>query len=96
MTLKWTRQALQDLRYLYDYIADDNPTAARRMVARIREAADHLRRNPYMGRPGRVPETRELAIVGTPYIVMYRIDGMQVQIVAVIHGARRWPEHFEG
>jgi toxin ParE1/3/4 len=94
MSLKWIRQALQDLRHLHDYIADDNPAAARRMVARVRQAAGHLSRNPYMGRAGRVPETRELAIAGTPYIVAYRIDGTQVHIVAVIHGAMRWPEHF--
>lgn len=49
-----------------------------------------------MGRPGRVPDTRELVIAGTPYVMAYRIEGAQVHIVAVIHGARRWPEHFDG
>jgi toxin ParE1/3/4 len=94
MTLTWTRMALQDLKHLYDYIADDNPDAARKMVSRIREAASRLRRNPRIGRVGRVPETRELVIAGTPYIVAYRIEGRKVQIVAVIHGAQRWPDSF--
>ena len=94
MTLTWTRTALQDLKHLHDYIADDNPDAARRMVSRIREAASRLRRNPHMGRSGRVPETRELVIAGTLYIVVYRIEGQQVQIVAVLHGAQRWPDSF--
>jgi toxin ParE1/3/4 len=94
MTLTWTRTALQDLKHLHDYIADDNPDAARKMVSRIREAASRLRRNPRIGRVGRVPETRELVIAGTPYIVAYRIEGRQVQIVAVIHGAQRWPDSF--
>jgi plasmid stabilization system protein ParE len=37
MTLIWTRTALQDLKHLYDYIVDDNPDTARKMVSRIRE-----------------------------------------------------------
>ena len=94
MTLKWTRSALRDMQHLHDYIADDNPTAARRMVARIREAASHLRRSPQMGKRGRVEDTRELVIAGTPSIVVYRLEGEQVQIVAVIHGAQRWPDTF--
>ena len=94
MRLTWTRTAFQDLKHLHDYIADDNPDAARKIVSRIREAASHLRRNPRIGRAGRVPETRELVITGTPYIVAYRIEGQQVQIVAVIHGAQRWPDSF--
>jgi len=94
MTLKWTRRALRDMQHLHDYIADDNPAAARRMVARIREAASHLRRSPQIGKRGRVEDTRELVIAGTPYIVVYRLEGEQVQIVAVIHSAQRWPDTF--
>lgn len=85
---------MRDLRHLHDYIAAHNPQAARRMVARIREATSYLRQTPRMGRPGRVPETRELSIAGTPYIVAYLTEGSEVQIVAVIHGSRQWPDSF--
>ncbi|MDH3600428.1 MAG: type II toxin-antitoxin system RelE/ParE family toxin [Candidatus Tectomicrobia bacterium] len=94
MTLKWTRRALRDMQHLHDYIAEDNPAAARRMVSRIRDASRHLRRNPHIGKTGRVVETRELTIAGTSYIVVYCVEGQQVQIVAVIHGAQRWPDSF--
>ncbi len=94
MMLRWTRGALRDMQHLHDYIADDNPAAARRVVARICEAASHLRRSPQMGKRGRVVDTRELVIAGTPYIVVYRIEGDQVQVVAVIHAAQRWPDTF--
>ena len=83
------------MRHLHDYIAEDHPAAARRMVSRIREASSHLRRNPRMGKPGRVAETREVSIGGTPYIIAYRVAGQQVQIIAVIHGAQIWPDSFE-
>ena len=95
MTVKWTRRALRDMRYLFDFISDDDPAAARRMVAHLRDAAGHLGRTPQPGRPGRVSGTRELVLAATPYVVVYRIEGDQVQIVAVIHGGRRWPDTFE-
>ena len=82
------------MRHLRDYIAANNPDAARRMISRIQEATSYLRQTPRMGRLGRVPETRELAIAGTPYIMAYLIEEDEVQIVAVIHRARQWPEHF--
>ncbi len=31
----------------------------------------------------------------TPYIVAYTVIGEQLTIIAVIHGAREWPEGFE-
>ncbi len=95
LTLRWTRRALRDLRHLHDYIADRNPQAARRMAARIREATTYLCQTPRMGRPGRVPETRELSIAGTPYIVAYLIEGSEIQIAAIIHVRQQWPNSFE-
>ena len=47
-----------------------------------------------MGRPGRVPGTRELVIAQTPYVVPYLVQGAAIQILRVYHGARRWPEGF--
>lgn len=90
----WTRHALQDLRHLHDYIAQDNTEAANRMVLRIRESVERLRRHPHMGVAGRVEGTRELVIAGSPYLVVYVLAGQEMQIVAVIHGAMRWPDSF--
>ena len=94
MTLKWTRRALRDVRHLHEYVSEANPDAARSMVARVGEAVDRLRQYPQQGKPGRVAETRELVLAGTPYIIVYRIEGGEVQVVAVLHGARRWPDTF--
>jgi plasmid stabilization system protein ParE len=51
-----------------------------------------------------VPNTRELVVTGTPYIlpypvaypVAYTVVEEEVRIAAVLHGARPWPEDFEG
>jgi len=94
MKLRWTRVALQDLRHLYEYIAEDNPSAANRMVTRIQDATQRLKNHPQMGRPGRVQGTRELVIAGSPYIVVYILADSEIQIVAIIHSAMRWPDTF--
>ena len=50
---------------------------------------------PYLGRAGRVTGTRELVMSRTPYIVAYRIHADVLEVLAVVHGARRWPERFD-
>jgi plasmid stabilization system protein ParE len=47
-----------------------------------------------MGRPGRVPDTRELVISGTPYIVAYQVQGKVITILRILHSSRRWPKQF--
>jgi addiction module RelE/StbE family toxin len=94
MKLRWTRLALQDLRHLHEYIAEDNPSAANDMVVRIQDATQRLKNHPQMGRPGRVQGTHELVIAGSPYIVVYILRDSAIQIVAVIHSAMRWPDTF--
>jgi toxin ParE1/3/4 len=64
------------------------------MAERIEEAVSGLSSHPELGRPGRVPQTRELIVSGTPYIVPYRIKEDVVEILTVLHAARRWPDRF--
>ena len=73
-------------------IAADNPAAASRMVERIRSAVARLAGSPALGRPGRVADTRELVIPGTPYIIPYRVKGGIVQVITILHSAQRWPD----
>ena len=47
---------------------------------------------PGMGRPGRKPHTRELVVPGSPCIVPYSVTQGRIEIIAVLHGARNWPE----
>jgi toxin ParE1/3/4 len=95
MNIIWSPEAIQDLISLRAYIAEDSPAGARRIVARILHDVEHLLPdNPQMGRPGRVPGTRELVIPQTPYIIPYRVQRSTLQILRVFHGARRWPDSF--
>jgi toxin ParE1/3/4 len=90
----WTRPALRALEAFGDYIGADNPTAAERTVSRILERVDELAAQPHIGRPGRIDDTRELVVPGTPFVVPYRVRDEQVEVLSVFHGARKWPESF--
>ncbi|MHB0704117.1 type II toxin-antitoxin system RelE/ParE family toxin [Roseomonas mucosa] len=95
MIVRYTRQALADLDAARDYIGLDNPTAAAALAARLRDAIEGLKQFPERGRPGRVPGTRELVVPRTPFVVPYRIAGREIQVIAVLHGARAWPPGSE-
>jgi toxin ParE1/3/4 len=82
------------LEEISERIAVDNLAAATRVIERIRTAVERLREFPGIGRPGRVADTRELVVAGTPYIVPYRVFSDVVQIITVLHSAQRWPDRF--
>ncbi len=93
MNILWSPEAVEDLTSLRSYIAEDDPAAARKLVLHIMHSIQQLLPdNPQMGRPGRVPDTRELVISKTPFIVPYPRQRNVIQILRVYHGARRWPE----
>ena len=92
MTIRWTGTALRDLESLHAYIGQDNPDAAASTVERILTAIDALTRYPEIGRRGRVSGTRELVVA--PFVVVYRPRRDLIELIAVLHGARRWPDSF--
>jgi toxin ParE1/3/4 len=95
MKVVWTRKASRHLRAAYDYWAgESSPAAADAMLGRIFSAIELLERFPQAGRPGRIPGTRELVIVPTPFLVAYRVRSSKVEILSLLHGARKWPEQF--
>jgi len=90
--VRWLDQAVEDLKALRTYIARDNPSAAADIAQRIRDAVKILGDYPAAGRAGRVPNTRELVVAGTAYILPYRVRAESVEILRVLHGAQEWPE----
>ena len=94
MKILWTEPARQDLREIFSYIAEENPRAARVLLEEIKERVKVLIHNHGIGRMGRVESTRELVLSGTQYILPYRVKEQQIQILAVFHSARRWPDNL--
>lgn len=88
MRVVWSRRAIADLVGIRQYIEQDQPEAARRVAERILRSAERLAKHAHLGRPGREPETRELVVGGSPYIVCYEVREGFLAILAVLHAAR--------
>lgn len=95
MIVRYTWQAVADLEEARAHIASERPEAAEAMARRIRDSIQGLRQFPERGRLGRVPGTRELVVPRSPFVVPYRIAGREIQVIAVLHGARAWPPQQE-
>jgi toxin ParE1/3/4 len=93
--IEWTEQATRQLDQAYDYIALSNSEAvAARITMQIVTSVQQLAAFPMSGRSGRVPGTRELIISNTPFVAAYSVDDDRIVILAVYHGAQKWPEVF--
>lgn len=90
-------EAAADLREIVDFIAEDNPAAARRFLAQLRAEMDRLAATPGIGH-------RREDLTGAPvlfwpvgrYLVIYRDSGQAVEVVRVLHGARDVAALLEG
>lgn len=92
MKLHWTRRALRRLHDITAYIAEDRPSSAAGVAEHIELSASMLTQHALLGRAGRQKSARELVVADTPYIIVYRVARTRVEILTVIHAARRWPD----
>lgn len=91
MRIELSPEAEADLQEIADYIAQDRPSVAVRVIARIEQSIHYLEFLPNIGRPGILPDTRELSIYKLPYKIVYRFEKDVVFIVNIIHTSRNWP-----
>ncbi len=94
MRLRYLTSALNDLRLIHEYISRDNPGAARRVISALRQQAQSLTHHPHLGKPGQLEGTREQVHTRYPYIIAYRIQHEEIQILGIVHSSRQWPEDF--
>ena len=95
LRIRWTRRAQRQLDEALDYIAEENPIAARQVAARIYQATRLLKDNPLMGRPGRVVDTREWVVKDTAFLLGYQVGNNELAILAVLHSKQHWPDDRE-
>lgn len=96
MQVKWLSKALQNLDDEADYVAKEDPTAAKLVVQRIFDSVNLLPSNPAMGNPGRIHGTRELVVPKTRYIISYHVRPRlnRIEILRVFHTSRRSPTRW--
>lgn len=88
---RWTFPALEDMRGILEYIAEDDADAAARVAKAMDAAAGMLDRFPQLGKPGREPATRELSPGNIPYLLVYWQGRNGVEILRVLHERQQWP-----
>ncbi|MFM7427910.1 MAG: type II toxin-antitoxin system RelE/ParE family toxin [Elainella sp.] len=91
MRLTYLSTAVWDLVNIRAYIAADDPAAAQRVGSRLSKIIQGLVQLPSLGKPGRVPNTRELVtprIGKTVYVVVYRFRTDRVEVLRVLAGMR--------
>ena len=80
----------QDRRAICDYIETRDVRAALELDKLFSTKANKLTAVPQLGKPGRVPGTREL-VAHKRYVLVYEVAGNQIHVLRVLHTARKWP-----
>jgi plasmid stabilization system protein ParE len=92
MTVHWTEAALADLHAVEVYIGRHSPQYARAMIERIFARSGALADHPRLGPRSRSSGTMTLReLFEDPYRIVYRVLAEQIDIVAIVHAARRLP-----
>jgi plasmid stabilization system protein ParE len=96
MKYRISRRADRDIERICGRIAEDNPAAAERLDEEIHETVKLLARFPRLGhRRTDVPDTRYLFRAVRNYVIAYRLEGLELVVVRVVHGARDFRKLFK-
>ncbi|KLA49999.1 MULTISPECIES: type II toxin-antitoxin system RelE/ParE family toxin [Xanthomonas] len=91
MAIYYEADAIKDLKKIVAYGKAQGYADAAKYAATLKAKISIIGTHPEGGRPGRVPDTRELVIARTPYIAVYQIDGNDQRVRRVLHGSQQWP-----
>ncbi len=89
--------AEQDLELIWDYIAQDSIDAADRWIDKLFGVFESLAQAPGMGH--KREDVTEIPVLFWPvgaYLVLYRVQGEKVEIVALTQGSRDIPNFLSG
>ena len=87
----WSPSALEDVNSIAEFIARDSVDRAALFVARLLEAIDRLQDYPRSGRViSEISDKSCREIMYGSYRIMYRLEGDDIWITGVVHGARDW------
>lgn len=90
-TVLFRPQAEEDLLSIALYVSEWSPQRALALVSRLRRRCDILRTHPLAGRPR--PELGDdlRSLVERPYVILYRLVGSVIEVVAILHRALDLP-----
>lgn len=85
MRIRWLTPAIENLDNAASWIAKDNRQTAEDFVAAVQKTVLLIEQVPSAGKVGRVQGTREMTVLGYPYLIPYRVVGDELQILRVFH-----------
>ena len=87
--IRYAPAARRDLDEIWDFIADDNPEAADRVIDRLRDVIQKLAEWPGMGRARPELGSSYRSFPVDDIVIFYRPVGSGIEILRCAHGARR-------
>ena len=94
--IKWTEEANQWLKNIFDYIAEDNPSAAERVIQGIYNKSQVLKSFPEIGYKYRnEPEGEIRVLLYGHYRIAYLVTANAVEILGVFHGSLKIEEYLK-
>lgn len=94
MKVNWTAAARAQLRDIHTFIDRSSPQYAKKIVDRLTRRSLQIATFPRSGRV--VPEANDVNIREVfegSYRIIYHLLDDEVDIIAVVHSARPWPEN---
>lgn len=88
MRIRFTREAIDNLEGIADYLRERSPAGAKRVRAAILSSISILQRYPTAGRAQSVDGVRKLVARKYRYLIYYRIELDAVAILSIQHPAR--------
>ena len=88
MRLRISSRAYRELASTADYLNARNPHAAWHAGERIQRTLRQLQRTPYIGRESGIGDIRQFPVPRLPYLILYRVAGDTVEVVAIFHTSR--------
>ena len=90
MKIVWGDGARRDFDAAIAHIQTESPAGARRVGQRILSAVSLLEEFPSLAPPSpKHRQLRQLVVVRTPYLVIYRVHDDHVEIRALVHAKQR-------
>ncbi|MFQ5739883.1 MAG: type II toxin-antitoxin system RelE/ParE family toxin [Acidobacteriota bacterium] len=94
MRLSYSREAVEDLERLRDFIAEKSPPAAAPIAERLIKGIEKLKTFPRLGHPvEKAPDPDRIrdVLVGD-YVVRYLLLDRSALILRIWHQLENWPE----
>jgi addiction module RelE/StbE family toxin len=88
--LYWTKKAQKDLSKIEEYIAQDKPAAAAKMVLKIVQATEGIRAFPWIYEAVDVQRPQYRQMIKKPFVVLYEVTDREIVILRVVHTSTRW------